>query len=127
MPIADLAAIITPEALVGMADLAAQVYVDALVLDYVARLVDSTRSADEVRLGVSIRGALALTHAARTRAASQGRTYVTPDDVKALAVPVLSHRLILHPEAEFDGVTQEAVVGQVLLDVAPPSRREAAV
>ena len=114
-----------PQALVGMADLAAQVYVDALVLDYVARLVDSTRSADEVRLGVSIRGALALTHAARTRAASQGRTYATPDDVKALAVPVLSHRLILHPEAEFDGVTQEAVIGQVLLDVAPPSRREA--
>jgi len=122
---ADLTPIITPQALVGMADLAAQVYVDALVLDYIARLVDGTRSADEVRLGVSIRGALALTHAARTRAASQGRTYSTPDDVKALAVSVLSHRLILHPEAEFDGVTQEAVVGQVLLDVAPPSRREA--
>ena len=125
VPTADLSPIITPQALVGMADLAAQVYVDALVLDYVARLVDSTRSADEVRLGVSIRGALALTHAARTRAASQGRTYATPDDVKALAVSVLSHRLILHPEAEFDGVTQEAVIGQVLLDVAPPSRREA--
>ncbi|MET0780774.1 MAG: ATPase, partial [Microbacterium sp.] len=54
------------------------------------------------------------------------RTYVTPDDVKALAVSVLSHRLILQPEAEFDGVTQEAVIGQVLLDIAPPSRRETA-
>ena len=125
VPTAELSPIITPQAMVGMADLAAQVYVDALVLDYIARLVDSTRSADEVRLGVSIRGALALTHAVRTRAASQGRTYATPDDVKSLAVAVLSHRLILHPEAEFDGVTQEAVVGQVLLDVAPPSRREA--
>ena len=122
---AELPPIITPQALVGMADLAAEVYVDALVLDYVARLVDGTRSADEVRLGVSIRGALALTRATRTRAAAQGRTYATPDDVKALAVAVLSHRLILHPEAEVDGVTQEAVVGQVLLDVAPPSRREA--
>ncbi|NLP84391.1 MoxR family ATPase [Microbacterium sp. CFH 90308] len=124
---ADLSPIITPQALVGMADLATQVYVDALVLDYIARLVDATRAADEVRLGVSIRGALALSKATRTRAASQGRTYATPDDVKALAVPVLSHRLILHPEAEFDGVTQETVVGQVLLDVAPPARREAAV
>ena len=56
-----LAPVITPQALVGMADLAAAVYVDALVLDYIARLVDGTRSADEVRLGVSIRGALALT------------------------------------------------------------------
>ena len=121
----ELAAVITPQALVGMADLARDVYIDALVLDYIARLVDATRSADEVRLGVSIRGALALTRASRTRAASLGRTYSTPDDVKALAVPVLSHRLILHPEAEFDGVTQEAVIGQVLLDVAPPSRREA--
>ena len=121
----ELSPIITPQALVGMADLARDVYVDALVLDYIARLVDSTRSADEVRLGVSIRGALALTRAARTRAASQGRTYATPDDVKALTVSTLSHRLILHPEAEFDGVTQEAVIGQVLLDVAPPSRREA--
>lgn len=108
-----------------MADLAAEVYVDALVLDYIARLVDATRAADEVRLGVSIRGALALTRAVRTRAASQGRTYATPDDVKALAVAVLSHRLILQAEAEFDGVTQEAVIGQVLLDVAPPRRREA--
>ena len=123
---AELSAVIGPQAMVGMADLAATVYVDALVLDYIARLVDGTRSADEVRLGVSIRGALSLTKASRTRAASQGRTYVTPDDVKALAVSVLSHRLILHPEAEFDGVTQEAVIGQVLLDVAPPSRRETA-
>ena len=126
VPTADLVPIITPQALVGMADLAAQVYVDALVLDYIARLVDATRSADEVRLGVSIRGALALTRAARSRAAAQGRTYATPDDVKTLAVPVLSHRLILHPEAEFDGVSQEAVVGQVLLDIVPPSRREMA-
>ena len=121
----ELHPIIPPQALVGMADLAATVYADALVLDYIARLVDATRSADEVRLGVSIRGALALTRASRARAAAQGRTFVTPDDVKALAVPVLAHRLILHAEAEFDGVTPEAVVGQVLLDVAPPTRREA--
>lgn len=124
VPIADLPAVITPGALVGMTELAADVYVDALVLDYIARMVDATRAADEVRLGVSIRGALALTRAARASAASHGRTYVTPDDVKRLAVPVLAHRLILHAEAEFDGVTPEAVVGQVLLDVAPPTRRE---
>lgn len=125
-PIGELAPIITPGALVGMSELAGEVYVDALVLDYIARIVDATRSADEVRLGVSIRGALALTRATRTAAAAQGRTYATPDDVKRLAVPVLAHRLILHPEAEFDGVTAEAVIGQVLLDVTPPTRREGA-
>ena len=123
----NLDVVVTPEALVGMADLAQDVYVDPLVLDYIARIVDATRSAEQVRLGVSIRGALALTRATRTRAASQARTYATPDDVKALATAVLAHRLILHPEAEFDGVTAEAVVGSVLLDVAPPTHREAVV
>ncbi|MGV9194676.1 AAA family ATPase [Microbacterium sp. MC2] len=122
--IETLPAVITPGALVNMSELAAEVYVDALVLDYIARIVDATRAADEVRLGVSIRGALALTRATRTTAASHGRTYATPDDVKSLAVPVLAHRLLLHPEAEFDGVTAEAVVGQVLLDVPPPTRRD---
>ena len=119
-----LPAVITPAALVNMAELAADVYVDALVLDYIARIVDATRAADEVRLGVSIRGALALTRATRATAAAHGRTYATPDDVKTLAVPVLAHRLLLHPEAEFDGVTAEAVVGQVLLDAPPPTRRD---
>lgn len=122
----DLRPVVTPQTMVSMADLARDVYVDALVLDYIARVVDATRTADQVRLGVSIRGALALTKAAKARAASQGRTYVTPDDVKTLAVAVLSHRLILHPEAEFAGVTPEAVIGQVLLEVAPPTQRETA-
>lgn len=117
----QLAPVVTPGALAGMADLAGQAYVDALVLDYIARLVDATRSAEEVRLGVSIRGALALTRAARTAAVAAGRTYVTPDDVKSLVGAVLAHRLILHPEAEFDGVTPEAVIAQVLLDTPPPT------
>lgn len=125
IPTAELAPVIAPQTLIDLADLARDVYVDALVLDYIARVVDATRSAEQVRLGVSIRGAIGLTRASKTRAASQGRTYATPDDVKALAVPVLSHRLILHPEAEFDGVTAEAIIGQVLLDVPPPSQREA--
>ena len=105
VPTAELFPVVSPQSMVAMADAAHTVYVNALVLDYIARLVDATRSADEVRLGVSIRGALALTRSAKTRAISKGRTYATPDDVKALAVSVLSHRLILHPEAEFDGVT----------------------
>ncbi|MBN9175362.1 MAG: MoxR family ATPase [Microbacterium sp.] len=125
-PADQLEAVITPKALIAMADLAKDVYANALVLDYIARIVDASRSAEQVRLGVSIRGALVLTRASRTRAASQGRTYATPDDVKALAIPVLAHRLILHPEAEFDGVTADAVIGQVLLDVPPPTQRETA-
>jgi MoxR-like ATPase len=61
-----------------------------------------------------------------TWAAAHGRSFVTPDDVRDLAVPALSHRIILQPEAEFDGVTAAEVVGQVLLDVVPPAENGAA-
>ncbi len=121
----EVGAVISSQALLNMAALARDVYVDPLVYDYIARLVEATRDAEQVRLGSSIRGGLALTRAARTRAAAQGRGYVVPDDVKLLAEPILAHRLILHPEAEFDGVTAEAVVGQVVLAVPPPSERAA--
>lgn len=114
-------AVITPQQVLAMIDLAREVHVNPLIIDYVSRLIDATRSAKEVRLGSSVRGAMALLRGARTWALAQGRTYVTPDDVKALAESILAHRLVLDPEAEFDGVTAEAVIGQVLLEVAPPS------
>ncbi|ROR82230.1 MoxR-like ATPase [Plantibacter flavus] len=98
-------------------------HTDPTILDYVARLVDATRAAPEVRLGSSIRGALALLRSSMTWAASQGRTFVLPDDVKQLAEPVLAHRLVLEPEAEFDGVTASSVLAQVVLDVEPPAER----
>ncbi|WP_460774911.1 AAA family ATPase [Microbacterium sp. GXF7504] len=121
----EVSPVVTPDAVVAMSGFARDVYLNPLVLDYISRVVDATRHAAQVRLGVSVRGALALTRAARAWAAAHGRSYVTPDDVKALAEPVLAHRLILDPEAEFDGVTASAVIGQVMLDVAPPSQREA--
>ena len=108
-----------------MIDAARTVHVDALISDYVARLVEATREHADVRLGASVRGALALVRCAKTFAALDGRHYVVPDDVKALAEPVLAHRLVLDPEAEFDGVTQAAVLAQVVLETAPPSDRVA--
>ncbi|WP_298229740.1 MoxR family ATPase [Gryllotalpicola sp.] len=114
--------IVTPEGLVELADAARAVHVDPMILDYIARVVDATRTAAQVRVGVSVRGARALTRAAKTWAVAHGRGFVTADDVKSLAVPALAHRLVLDPEAEFDGVTAHAVIGQVLLDVIPPER-----
>lgn len=113
--------VITPQQVLAMIDLAREVHVDPLILDYVSRIVEATRSAKEVRLGSSVRGAMALVRGARSWALAKGRTFVIPDDVKALAEPILSHRLVLDPEAEFDGVTAEAVVGQILLETQPPS------
>ena len=116
--------VVTPQVIVGMADLARGVYVNPLLADYIARIVEATRSASQVKMGVSVRGARSLIKAAKTWAIAHGRTYVTPDDVKELAEVVLSHRLVLDPEAEFDGVTAQAVIGQVILDIVPPARNE---
>jgi MoxR-like ATPase len=121
---AQLNPVVTPQVIVGMADLARGVYVNPLLADYIARIVEATRSATQVKMGVSVRGARALIKASKTWAIAHGRTYVTPDDVKALAEVVLSHRLVLDPEAEFDGVTAQAVIGQVILDIVPPARNE---
>ncbi|GAA2236027.1 MoxR family ATPase [Rarobacter faecitabidus] len=116
--------VVTPDTLLTMADVARAVYIDPLVTDYIARIIDATRTAVQVRLGSSVRGGLALAKTSRAWAASQGRGYVTPDDVKGLAQSVLAHRLILDPEAEFDGVTPEAVISQIILDVQPPVKHQ---
>ncbi|UYN83969.1 MAG: MoxR family ATPase [Microcella sp.] len=108
-----------------MIAVARTVHVDPVVTDYIARLVDASRSHPDVRLGASVRGALALIRCAKTFAAIQGRHYVVPDDVKALAEPVLAHRLNLDPESEFDGVTPGAVIAQILVETPPPSDRVA--
>ena len=117
--------LITGNAVVDMASLAATVFVDPSVLAYVSRIAEATRSAPEAALGVSIRGCLALVRCSKTWAASQGRTFVTPDDIRALAQAVLGHRIMLTPDASFAGATTAGVISAVLADIAPPASRAA--
>lgn len=117
----ELKPVVTQEVLVQMSDMARGVFINPLVLDYIAKLVEATREAKQIKMGSSVRGARSLTKLSKTWAAAHGRTFVTPDDVKALAEVVLAHRLVLDPESEFDGVTANAVIGQILLDIVPPS------
>ena len=117
--------IITAESIVAMAKLAGDVHVDQSVMQYLAAIVDATRSHQDVLLGVSMRGALALARATKTWAIAKGRTYATPDDVRELAVPVLAHRLVVDPESDFAGVTAESIIERVLLDIEPPAYRAA--
>ncbi|WP_394262711.1 AAA family ATPase [Trueperella sp.] len=98
----------------------AQVEVNVRILDYIVDLVRATREAPAVSLGVSPRGATALLHGARAWAWLSGRSYVTPDDVKALALPALNHRIQLHAEAELDGITSRAVIESILSSVPVP-------
>ena len=104
------------------------VYVDPAVARYMAALVDATRQSPRVQSGASPRGSLALLKASRAWAALSGRDYVTPDDVQAIAIPALGHRLILRPDEWLRGVTAETVVGECLAQVPQPrSVEESAV
>ena len=115
--------VITTQAITEMSRLADQVHVDPAILGYVAQLAEESRTFRHVRLGLSVRGCLAYVRAAKTWALADGRSYVVPDDIKELALPVLSHRLLLDAEAEFSGVTVEDVVAQLLGQVRPPTSR----
>ena len=121
----SIGALITTKAVADMAELATTVHVDASVLSYIARIAEETRRAPEVKLGVSVRGCLSYVRAAKTWAASMGRHFVLPDDIKELAEPILTHRIVLDPEAEFSGATVIGVLSRVLADVAPPASRAA--
>jgi MoxR-like ATPase len=103
-----------------MIEFAERLHVAPPLYDYVVRVVAATREHPELRLGASPRASLALLKAARVRAAAAGRSYIVPEDVKALAVPVVAHRLIVTPEAELRGRSGADVVGEVLSNVPTP-------
>jgi MoxR-like ATPase len=90
------------------------------VLDYVVRLIRSTRDSPDLSCGASPRAAVLLAGAARARAALDGRDYAVPDDVKSLAVAVLRHRLLLSPAAEIEGKQVEALVAQLVEQTEAP-------
>ncbi|WP_076465653.1 AAA family ATPase [Actinomyces mediterranea] len=119
----SLTPVMSSKIVADMADLAAQNYVDRSVASYVQDLCEASRRDPEVRIGVSTRGAISMMRAARVWAIAQGRNYVTPDDVRTLAVRVWAHRLVLDPDAEFGGATREGVIERALETVAAPTSK----
>ncbi len=106
-----------------MAELASRVHVAPALKGYLVDLADATRRHPRLALGVSPRGTLALMRAARALAASVGREFVLPDDLKALAGPVLEHRLVPTPEASMGGATQGDLLDDVLGTVPVPTAK----
>ena len=119
----SLNTVITAPAVAQMADLAAGNHVEDSVLDYIGALVEATRESPDTRLGVSTRGAIAMTRVARVWAASRGRPYVLPDDIKELAEVVWAHRLVMDPDAEFSGATARGVITRALEETPAPTTR----
>ena len=124
----SLEPLVDRETLLAMQAAIEQVHVADSVREYCVDVVAATRASPSTAVGASPRGSLALLKLARCRAALRGRDYVVPDDVKAVAVPALAHRLVLRPELWVQRVSAEDVVGEVLdrvptpraEDVAPP-------
>ena len=119
-PIDSLGPVATPQEVAGMQEAAKSVYVDRLVRQYVVGLVEATRRHQDISLGASPRASLGLFRAARGLALVQDRDYVIPDDIKALATPVIAHRIILSPSARMRGMRNPDVVEELLNDVAVP-------
>lgn len=113
--------LVTADQLTALSALAARNHTDRAVLDYVAALAEATREDDSSRLGVSTRGTISMVRCARVWAAAQGRSFVLPDDVKALAGPVWVHRVVVDPDAAFSGATAEGIVARALTSVPAPA------
>ncbi len=115
-----MAPVVTPEEAAALRTAAASVHVEPELLDYLRRLARAAREAPEVTLGPSPRALLALLDAARGAALVAGRTYLLPDDVKAMLEPCWGHRLLLEPEAELEGLTPAALLDRLAAAVEVP-------
>ena len=122
----ELTPVVDREELLEMQRSVEQVHVDRSVGLYMVDLVAATRTASGVQVGASPRGSLALLKLSRCRAAVAGRDYVTPDDVKAVAVPALSHRLSLRPELWVQRLRPQDIVAGLLDQVPTPKAEPAA-
>jgi MoxR-like ATPase len=116
----DIGPVVNSEHVLALAAAARQVHLAPALKAYLVDLAQATRRSAHLALGVSPRATLALQRVARARAAARGRGYVIPDDVKALAEPVLAHRLLVTPEAQLQGVTPADALAEVLRAVPVP-------
>ncbi len=119
-PIEALEQVVSVEELLEAQEAIKEIYVDDLVESYMVDLVRKTRQHPDVYLGSSSRGALALYRLGQARAAMFGRDYVLPDDIKALAIATLGHRIIVGPAARIKDIEQEAIVEDILAKVPVP-------
>ncbi|RME80082.1 MAG: MoxR family ATPase [Caldilineae bacterium] len=124
-PIQDLEQVVSAEELKAAQAAVKTVYMHDQIKEYIVALTTATREHPDVYLGASPRGSLALFKTARAYAALQGRDFVLPDDVKALAPVTLAHRLIISPSARIKNVAPETVVQEVLTSVPVPGTRVA--
>lgn len=123
-PINNISAVISKAELMAIQEEVKDVYTARNIQRYIIDLVVMTRNHPSIYLGVSPRGSIALMKAAKAYAYIQGRDYVLPDDVKYLAEYVLSHRIILTSEANYQGVAREEIIASIVQNINIPIQRD---
>ncbi|MEM3587647.1 MAG: MoxR family ATPase, partial [Candidatus Jordarchaeaceae archaeon] len=116
----NIKALASPSVLVKMQKVVSNVYVAPEIMEYIRDIVIRTRRNPQVLLGGSPRASIVLMEGAKARAALNGREYVIPDDVKAIAQQSLNHRLILRPEAELEGVSVNRIIASIIGEIQVP-------
>jgi len=119
-PIENLKPVFSGDEVLEAIERVKQIYVSDAVKRYIVELTSQTRKSGDVHLGASPRGSLALFRTGQARAALRGRDYVLPDDIKALAVPVLGHRIILSPAARMRELSADQIVRELTYSVSVP-------
>lgn len=117
---ADIRPVLTPGKLQELQIQIQKVLVEEKLLNYIAQLVIKTRNHPHLYLGASPRASIAVMNASKAMAAIQGRDFVIPEDIKKVLVPVLAHRVILSPEREMEGLTQENVIDLIANSIEIP-------
>jgi len=119
-PIETLNSVVTEEEILVNQKIVREIFVSELINKYVVQIIRNTRENKDIYLGCSPRGSLALSRAGQIYAAMSGRDYVTPDDIKYLAVPVLSHRIIIQPTARLKNLTPNVILTDILFETDVP-------
>ena len=119
----DLKSVIHAEDIVRMTSISTRIHVANVLKSYLVDIAEATRNHPDILLGASPRATLFMQRAARSVAASSGRDYASPDDVKQVLGPILNHRLIVRPEAQMRGITTESVISDVMASVPVPGTK----
>ena len=112
--------VLSPQDILQFRTLIQSVIVEPRLIEFIARIVNETRNNPALYLGASPRASLAILRAAKATAAIRGRDFVTPDDIKEMAPPVLRHRIILTPEKEMEGITADELIENILKAIEVP-------
>jgi len=116
----NVKALVTPAQITEYRNITSQVIIDAKLVEFIAKIVNETRSNSSLYLGASPRASLAILKSAKAHAAMMGRDFVTPEDIIEMAVPVMRHRIILTPEKEMEGLSPDELINDIISKIEVP-------